>query len=204
MPSRRRLLVTTGTAIAIAGCLAGLNSGGSGSTPPELAAGEQTRAEGEEISTRTEVDSPEYEYIESNNTVRYPATGGGWDEPEYSHEPFEDWAHVKSATEGAIAVHEHLVDQVASMDHLNSSVAHTDESNFELLMKYNVAVDDSGDVVAEPDVSLSQLINETPKTVESTIRFAGRTATHRFSVFVRYVEVEQLGPATNYESRSTA
>jgi hypothetical protein len=200
MPSRRRVLefAATGTALA-AGCLTTSDDAPttSDAAPTTSDAATPTgserdspdgpeRGDAEAVSVDRTVVDESYEYVESNETVRYPAVNSGGTVVEYGYEPFEEWAYVEGASTAARRVGSLLADRLPSTDGLPVGMGQRDESTeIRVAVSLRTHLDRDGDVISEPAVSLPEVVAETPQSITATLHFAGRTETNTYPVYVR-------------------
>lgn len=205
MPSRRQLLGATATTVgaATAGCLGDLETGGDGpttdgtpttdaTTTPALSPGERTRGEAEPVSTTETITDDSYEYVESNDTVRYPATMSGGEVSSYGYAPFEDWTETEGASGAATAVLERLGRRLDSTGGLSAGFGTSDVTDgLAVTVSYETLKNRDGEVIEEPDVPVRRVVAGTPRRVEATVEFAGESGTHSYPVFVRNTVLQQ-------------
>lgn len=212
MPSRRQFLgtaaVALGGSVATAGCITvpassddpdetqsapRVTAETTGRTSTDTTAapttthGERRRARGgaDPITVEETIRDSEYVYVESNDTVRYPAVKSGDEVLEYGHDSFDDWTSSEGVDVGVHAVY-NLVDERVGREYGGSVRAGPDGSAV-VSLRVVTRVDRDGDVVSEPDVSFADLVAAAPRSVTSTIHFAGKSATHTHEVWVRRV-----------------
>ncbi|NHN43051.1 hypothetical protein G9C85_15650 [Halorubellus sp. JP-L1] len=199
MPSRRAVLRATGAvtaasaAMASAGCL----SGPLGSTPVEptttTAASDTTepsgpvRGEADEIAVEETIAAEKYEYVASNDTVRYPAAKSGGEVVEYGHQPFEEWTEVEGASVAARDVLSRLERALSSSDGVGAGIRRFDGGEFGVSVDVETVLDRDGEVVSEPAVEFPAVVDATPRGARATVHFAGRTGTHEYPVYVSAV-----------------
>jgi len=199
MLSRRQFLGATATtaAVATAGCLGSFDAGGDGPTTDEtpttnatttaaLSPGEQTRGEAKPVSTTETITADRYEYVEANDTVRYPATRSGGEVSSYGYSAFGRWAKVEGASAAGPAILGRLDSRLESMASISAGFGSREESDQLSVYVAHVTLQDrSGSVIDEPEVPIGRVVAETPRSVEVTIEFAGNSGTHSYPVFVR-------------------
>lgn len=210
MPSRRRVLAlaATGTALT-AGCLSPTTSEPDAATPSNDRTDATTASADDEPTTggdpatgpvrggaaqasaEREVVDEDYEYVEGNDTVRYPATMSGDSVVDYGYEPFEEWAHVEGASVAADRVHSLLAERLSSTSSLSVAVGRRDDGDgLRLAVSLTTHLDRDGDVISEPSVSRAAAVRATPHTVSATVHFAGRTHTDTYPVYVRRMTIQ--------------
>ncbi|MCD2199724.1 hypothetical protein LPA44_07420 [Halobacterium sp. KA-4] len=190
MPSRRRLLglVAAGT-LPFAGCLSAPSDADrtttEPSTPSTTTEREPVRGGAAEASVERTITDEEYQYVESNDTVRYPATMAGDEVVEYDYEPFEEWGHIQGASVAAEYLRSLLDQRLPEAETLSVPVSSRGEQDgLRLVAALTTHLARDGDVLSEPSVSRYEVIRATPHTVDATIHFAGRTYTDRYPVYV--------------------
>ncbi|WP_440988585.1 twin-arginine translocation signal domain-containing protein [Haloarchaeobius baliensis] len=187
MPSRRQFLGATATAAAVggAGCLGDLDAG-DGSEPTTLDAGERARGEADPIDTERAVDDPDLEYVESNDTVRYPEEMSGETVVEYGTIDIGEFLRLEAETAAELAVNTTFQPPLPDREYIEVATVREDGST-RVVVQWITALDGSDEVVGEPDIGLATLVDELPRTIAATAEFAGETATHEFPVFARHV-----------------
>jgi hypothetical protein len=197
MQRRRSVLALAAAALApTAGCTSAFDGlrAPARTRPP---AG-RSRAEGAQISA-TDAAFPDASYVPENDTVRYPATRSG-DEVEDEYLAFETWAFREGAAVAADAVQRELADSLPDTSLLSVAFGGREQADYHVSVAHETRVDESGDVVAAPDVSVSRLVDTTPRTVTATVELDGASATHDYPVFVAWHENEP-GPKARRLSR---
>lgn len=135
-------------------------------------------------SVDREVTDDDFAYVEENDTVRYPAARAGETVVEYGYEPFDDWGDVEGASTAAGHVRSLLTDRLPSADSLSVAVSYRDDGlRLSVFLTTHLARD--GDVISEPSVSRPEVVAATPHSVTATVRFAGRTHTETYPVYVQ-------------------
>jgi hypothetical protein len=215
MPSRRDLLTATGataTAIVTAGCLESLDSDAGGTpagteptptrngtardeqptTTPALAPGDRARGEAEPIATEETVTDDQYEYVESNDTVRYPATMSGGEVASYGYTPFDEWSETEGASVGSMAVLDRLETRLESTASIGGGFGRRDDADgLAVSVTYATLQDREGNVIDEPEVPVERVLAETPRAVEAQVEFAGRSGSHSYPVVVWNTVLQQ-------------
>jgi len=205
MPSRRQFLgaTATGAVVATAGCLGSFETGDDGPTTDEspttsattsaaLSPGEQIQGEAESISTTETVTDDQYEYVEANDTVRYPATMSGGEVASYGYSTFEEWTEVEGASAGSLAVLDRLESRLESTASISAGIGTPDVADgLAVTVSYETLKNREGEVIEEPDVPVRRVVAETPHSFEATVEFAGRSETHSYPVFVWKTVLQQ-------------
>lgn len=196
MPSRRQFLGATAV-VATAGCLGSFDTDDAGSdgtptTTAALATGERTRGEADPIATEETVTDDDYEYVESNDTVRYPATMSGGEVSSYGYSPFEDWTETEGASVGSTAVLDRLESRLESTASIGAGFGRRDDADgLAVSVTYETLKNRDGEVIDEPEVPVERVLAETPRAVEAQVEFAGRSASHSYPVFVWNTVLQQ-------------
>lgn len=212
MPSRRQFLgtaaVALGGSVAAAGCSSVPASSGdpdetqsvpratsettSRTSTDTTAAQATTRVErrrarggADAITVEETVTDPEYEYVESNDTVRTPLVTDGDEVLEYGYESFDDWTRSEGLDVGIHAVYDLVNDRVGR--EYGGGVRAGPDGSPVISLRVVTRVDEDGNVVSQPDVSFADLVAAAPRSVVSTVHFAGKSATHTHEVWVRRV-----------------
>ncbi|WP_232688745.1 hypothetical protein [Halobacterium zhouii] len=218
MSSRRQFLrnaaVALGGSVATAGCTNVPASSGdpdetlpSTSSTPETSSETMTatstdstttardrrrivRGEADPITVEETITDSKYVYVESNDTVRYSAISSGDGVLEYGYESFDDWARGEGAGIATHAVYDHVDERVDGR--YGGGYGSGPDGSAVITLRVTTRVDSDGNVVSEPEVSFAELVAVAPRSVTSTIHFAGHTATPTHEVWVRHV-VRQNG-----------
>ncbi|WP_353634074.1 hypothetical protein ABSL23_13245 [Halobacterium sp. NMX12-1] len=191
MPSRRRLLglVAAGT-LPFAGCLAAPSDADTTTTDSSTTSATTTergpvRGGAAEATVERTITDDDYQYVESNDTVRYPATMAGEEVIDYDYEPFEEWGHVEGASVAADYLHGLLDERLPEAETLSVSVSSRGEQEgVRLVATLTTHLARDGDVISEPAVSRHEAVRATPHSVAATIHFADRTHEDRYPVYV--------------------
>lgn len=213
MPSRRRFLGAAGL-FAVAGCLSAPSTGGDptattgkSSTERESTTADETtepapttergttpepvRGDAAEATVERTVEDDDYQYVESNDTVRYPALMSGDTVVEYAYEPFEDWGRVEGASVAAEHVRSLLEKRVPDAETLTVAMSNRGEQDgLRLSVSLTTHLDRDGEVLSEPSVSRSEVVESTPRSATATVYFAGRTHTETYPVYVREATIQ--------------
>lgn len=199
MPSRRQFLgVAAGVVATSAGCVS-VPAGGSDPddqpSPATSTTADTTitnasttahenegpvRGGADPITVEETVTDPDYVYIESNDTVRYPATMSGGEVSTYGYEPFDDWAYTEGAVVAARAVRNQITEQVPEADSISVGVAAGDGDSLVLHVGQQTHLSRDGEVISEPDAVFSDIVDATPERATATIRFAGKARTNTY------------------------
>jgi len=191
MPSRRRLLglVAAGT-LPFAGCLSAPSDADPTTTDSSTTSATTTergpvRGGAAEATVERTITDDDYQYVESNDTVRYPATMAGEQVIDYGYEPFEEWGHVEGASVAAEYVRSLLDERLPEAETLSVPVSSRGEQEgLRLVATLTTHLDRDGDVISEPAVSRYEAVRATPHSVDATIHFADRTHEDRYPVYV--------------------
>ncbi|WP_232688437.1 hypothetical protein [Halobacterium zhouii] len=187
MPSRRRVLGLAAAALTTtSGCVAAPVSGGAPvadvhATRPQDG---KTRGEADPISVERTVTDADYEYLPSNDTVRYPATMSGGEVDNYGYAPFEKWADVETLSVAAQAVRNRFAQRFENTRFVSAGISNPEGEPLQVSVSHRTLLDESGDVIGKPDVSVSRLVEATPSSITATVGFSGQTATRTHPAFV--------------------
>jgi|GEM_PF-844551 hypothetical protein len=197
MPSRRGFLgaVATGTTAATTGCFAAGSSDRTTTTTtvPSLDDGDRTRGAAAAISVERALSLDEDEtHVESNDTIRYPATKSGGDVAAYGYLDVEEWTTLQAMFVAKHAIRDHFETALPSLDGVEVSGTERGGPETELDVAHLTYESDDGPA-DEPAVSADELVARTPKTVDVTVTFADETATGSYPVFVLKWTGEQMG-----------
>lgn len=196
MPSRRRVLTTTVSALAVApGCLSFTDSGGSPTettTETELDSDDKISGTGSPVSIEKTVTDSAFTYVDSNDTVRYPSERSGGKIVEYGYEPFENWSYMQGARIASRAVYQQLEGRLDDMEYIRVGHTRGEDSTIEIVVFRRTELNESGDVTAEPEFTMSQIAQATPSRITISITFSSNTATHEYPVFVVNEVVESI------------
>lgn len=190
MPSRRRFLgFVAGGTLPVAGCLSTPNDASETtieqSTASTTTEREPVRGGAAEVSVERTITDEEYQYVESNDTVRYPATMAGDEVAEYDYLPFDEWGHFEGASVAAEYVRPLLDERLPDAEAVNVAVStRGDQEGNQLRVSLRTHLARDGDVISEPSVSRSEVVEATPHTVDAMIHFAERTYTDTYPVYV--------------------
>lgn len=191
MPSRRRLigLVAAGT-LPFAGCLAAPSDADPTATEPETTSATTTergpvRGGAAEATVERTITDDDYRYVESNDTVRYPATMAGEEVIDYGYEPFEQWGHVEGASVAAEYVRSLLDERLPGDETPTVGIdSRGEQDGFRIVVSLTTHLSRDGEVLWEPAASRHEAVRATPHTVAATIHFADRTHEDRYPVYV--------------------
>lgn len=182
MPSRRQFLTcSAATAVAAAGgCL---------STPttdnqPSMTDGERLRAQAAKISVeRTLSLDADSTYVESNETIRYPARRSGGETTSYGTIPVGEWMRLQAVFVSKDAIERRLDSELSSTQWLNTGATGRGGSETELEVVHTT-YEVEGGPDDEPVVSAGRLVELTPKTVDVTVHFEDEAVSGTYPVFV--------------------
>lgn len=204
MASRRRFLAfaATATASALAGCAAEVPTGDTTvDTPPSsLDEGDRVRARGSAISVERELSVDDgNEYVESNETIRYPATKSGGEVESYGHISVEEWLPLEADFAARDGVRDHLGSELSSTRWLSfyGPERGKPEAGLEVVHTTYEIEDGTDDA---PDISAAELVTSTPRAVDVTGHFRDETVTQTYPVFVVKWVGEHLWDQTTNES----
>jgi hypothetical protein len=187
MPSRRRILTVTATAVISAGCVS-TPENQSGSSPGDAnddgqAPDGAVSGTAEPISVAKTVTDPDIEYVSSNQTVRYPFRRSGADYT-YKYLAFSKWAYVEGASVAADAVTDRLDERLSDTENVTAGIYDSDGEDLIVLVKLVTTLDDSGDVVSKPDVGVDRVVSATPERIEATVELSSETHTDTYVAYV--------------------
>lgn len=204
MPSRRRFLAfaTTATASALAGCTAEVPTGDNTvDTPPSsLDEGDRVRASAPAISVERELSvDDDQEYVEANETIRYPARSSGGEIVEYGHVGVDEWMPMEAMFVARDGVRDHLKSEVSSLQWVSvSGPRRGDPKNGVGVVHTTYEIEDGPD--DEPAISAAELVSATPQTVDVIVHFRDETVTQTYPVFVVKWTGKHLWDQTTNES----
>ena len=188
MPSRRRFLAfaATATASALAGCTAEVPTGdGTVNTPPSsLDDGDRVRASAPPISVERDLSVDDgNEYVESNETIRFPATKSGGEVESYGHISVDDWMPLEAMFVADQAVYAHLESELSSLQWITVHGTERGGPETELEVVHTTyEIEDGPD--DEPAVPAAELVSVTPRAVDVTVHFHNETVSRTYPVFV--------------------
>jgi hypothetical protein len=186
MPSRRTVLAGGGSVVTFTtGCLTTLDSGEQGTRNTTVEPGHRVKAEGEPVTTGTVVDDSELEYIESNDTVRYPKKKSGETIVEYGFISFDEWAHNESWHVTRQTIANQFRPPLADREYIYVTSEEEPTEQDEVVVHHVIVRDESGETVREPQIDFSTLVTELPRTATVSVEFAGQSATNEHDVFVK-------------------
>lgn len=166
-------------ATAAAGCVAPTAAG------PALDDGERTRARGSTASVERDLSMDDDQtYVESNDTIRYPARRSGGETVSYGTIPVGEWLSLQAVFVAKDAVRARLDAELQSSRWIDVAATGRGGPDTEVEVVHTTyEVADAPD--DEPAVSAGRLVTTAPRTVDVTVGFADRTATGTYPVFVR-------------------
>lgn len=205
MPSRRRVLGFTAGALATAsGCIAAPVSGGEPTAVPDtsvLPEEGKTRGEADPITVERAITDSDQKYIPSNDTVRYPATMSGGEVEDYGYVSFETWTDIETLAVAARAIRDRFQEHFENTNLVSVRSSSPRANQLQVYVFHRTEVDDSGDVVAAPAVSVSALADATPRSVTATVEFQGQTATRTHPAYVGWGTVVPTEPREEDSTR---
>ena len=183
--SRRSFLGTVSLTVLSAGCLGNDGRSGTGSTSTQSSSSQTesrpTTSEDTTLRVNATVNESDYQYVESENAVRYVAgyeytnptdIGNGSPptrEPTYRTIPFDQWARTECAAAGARELRKHLRERLGGgMRGIEVGVTTRDTTKTVVVTRVTTR-DRDGEVTATPDVTGDRLNRFTPTTVVATI-----------------------------------
>lgn len=209
--SRRSVLGTISLTVLAAGCLGDDGRSGNGSSSTQSPSSTRrsrspttpTTNEDTTLRVNATVNESEYQYVESENAVRYvagdeytnpTAIANGSPptrEPTYRTIPFDRWARIECASAGADELREHLREHIdGGMRGIEVGVT-TRGATKTIVVTRSTTRNRAGEVTATPGASDDQLKRLAPSTVVATITLADRRHTCTVPVTTRNV-TEQL------------
>lgn len=154
------------------------------------------RGAAEPITLEVTIERDGVEYLPESHEVRYvamyrrvgpPQEGPGGREPIYETIPFERWGHTKCASVGAERVGEVVREATGEGTAISSGVFRQDDGRA-ISVELVTTIGRSGEVRREPSVAFDDLVAVTPRTVDATVRLAGREHPETVPVWVSALE----------------
>jgi hypothetical protein len=140
-------------------------------------------------------DEPGYEddieYFPANETVRFVTIRNADGPVQFDTWSFEEWGSIECAEVGLERVREATADRLGT-DEFGSSIGQPPGffSSNSLVVWLEVATQvEDGETVSTPTVSLDQLANVAPGSVEATVSIKGDTFSRTVPVFAEHVEM---------------
>lgn len=127
------------------------------------------------------ISDPDYEYVASNDTVRYPAAMSGDTVVRYGYEPFDDWAYTEGAFVAGSAVGARVRERVEASAGLSVGVSSGEGDALVPHVTLQTHLDREGTVLSKPEVAFSAVVDATPKRVTTTVSFAGKSRTNEYA-----------------------
>lgn len=187
--------MTVSALAVVPGCLSFSDSGGSQTettNEAELDSDNKVRGESSTISIEKSINNSDFTYINSNDTVRYPSERSGGKIVEYGYEPFDNWSYMQGARIASQAAYQQLKGRLDNMDYIRVGHTRGEDSTIEIVVFRRTELNESGDVIAESDFTMSQIAQATPSRITTSITFSNNTATHEYLAFVVNEVVESL------------
>jgi hypothetical protein len=133
----------------------------------------------------TETVEGDYEYVESNDSIRYPAYRTGRNEYIYGTVPFDEWSGRQCATiagEAAVeAVEDRYGDELRGVSGFMTVRGDTPVAGVE----HSVLLNREGELKTVPNIEYSRLNDMVPKYVNVNARYANLSWSCRVPVVVR-------------------
>jgi hypothetical protein len=211
--TRRRWLRLVGSLglASVAGCLDTAEIGNGGPTgvtsteeatpPPEVRTwanratpSAPVRGEGDSTTARKSVtDEPgfrdDFEYLESIESVRYVSATSGGQPVRTETVSFERWARIQSATLGARRAARVTNDRLGTdgIDWMVGSPPPDADADARVITLTIVkTLDREGNIVEWPPVTLSQLVDTTPRSVDATYTLEDNSFSRTIPVYAQY------------------
>lgn len=181
-------------ASAAAGCIAPTATG------PALDDGERTRARGSTASVERDLSlDDDHTYVESNDTIRYPARRSGGETASHGTIPVGEWLALQAVFVAKDAVRDRLDAELRSSRWLDIAATGRGgpETEVEVVHATYEVADGPDD---EPRASAGTVVTTAPRTVDVTVELADRTASGTYPVFVRKWVGSHLGGAPENET----
>lgn len=188
MPSRRRFLACSAgaAATALAGCVAEPPTDGSAvnAAPSAFDDGDRVRATASPIAVERELSvDDDSEYVEANETVRYPATKSGGEIVSYGHISVDEWLPLEAMGVAERAVRDHFESELSNTGGISVHGTERGGPETELEVVHTTYETENGPG-NEPAVPAAELVSTTPRAVDVTARFRDKTASRTYPVFV--------------------
>jgi hypothetical protein len=191
--TRRRLLKVSAAlgTTTLAGCTTALSED---SGTPTRTSEEPTpvRGSADSIEIEQTVSNENITYIHSNNTVKYPKARSGEGNVKYGYRPFKEWAYAKGGSISASAVWSRLQDQFPEEDSLSVGVSSQSNNDPRVMVRLETTLDRNGEVLSEPSVSQSSVVDATPSSVTTMILLAQQETVNTYPVYVTQFTRQQV------------
>lgn len=140
---------------------------------------------GDPVSVEKTISDDSISYLEQADEVRYVTRYAGGEPQEYTKEPYDKWAKRKCASVGSTAVLPAIRDR--SPTTVNGIGKGVESRLFGTVISvdYLISRNREGDRKRTPDVSFSELVEVTPRSVQATIVLDGREYTRSVPVVVQ-------------------
>jgi hypothetical protein len=205
--SRRSILKTVGGASALlAGCISNEDEPASSddtAAPTTQAASPSVRENQSNVSVETTANESKYEYIDSENAVRYVAAyrhsnpeavengSPPTREPVYDTMPFERWAETECAHVGSQKVAEVMETRLDGNTSEVTAGVTTQNGNKTVIVTRSTVFNREGEVKSTPSTSYKQLEAVAPSTVAATVSLENRSHTCTVPVAIENVHVRE-------------
>lgn len=203
--SRRSLLKTVGGASALlAGCISNEDdpdSSADTAAPTTQAVSPSVRANQSNVRVETAANESKYEYLESENAVRYVAAyrhsnpeavesgSPPTREPVYDTIPFERWAETECVHVGSKRVAEVMASRLGKNASEVTAGVTTQNGSKTIIVTRSTTVDRDGDVRSTPSMSYEQLEAVAPSTVTATVSLENRRRTCTVPVEIKNISM---------------
>jgi hypothetical protein len=150
---------------------------------------ERKRAEGETAYIEESIDDEDVEYIESEDEIKYIPGNENGDQtassgdPNYETRAFDEWAKSKSSALAAEKLYNVIQDRIRS-DISGVVIGSSGYGSGELSVNLVYHYSRSGDLISEPNVEYSLLLNNSPQTVDVTITVEQKNYNIKFPVSI--------------------
>lgn len=178
--------VSRRTVVGSLGSAALLALGGIGAFKQEWIVG-HPRAAGDPTSIEQTITDDAVAYHDSTDTVEWPRGAGTT-----TSEPFEYWAHRKTAVVGSDVVLETIQDRIGTELSGVGKGASGELVGMVISVMIGTHYARDGSVISEPAISKSELIDVAPRTVRVTISLDGREYSRAVPVFVEEADTYNL------------
>jgi len=182
MPHRR--LVLTLASGTFSGCLSSLP----GTPKNNMDDGERERGAADPVHITQEVSIDGYEYVEQNDTIRYPAQQSGTATSDFNYKAFDEWAVDQANLQAKQEVRNHL-DVPPGQQDLLVQDSTTRTSPPEVVLVHQTLLDKSGDIVREPPITTTEVVQQLPSAVTVTVKFEAHTSNITHCCYVKKQEL---------------
>jgi hypothetical protein len=163
------------------------------SVTPYHTPSEPVRCQGAVVSAeRSITDEPGYddgvEYFPINETVRFVAARSGGEPAEFGTWTVEEWGTIESAEIGLARAREVTADRLGTSEFasgVGTPPAATPTEARAIFLEIVTELDRDGKVLSTSPVSLSQLVDAGPRSVDVTLSLDGETFERTLPVFAK-------------------